>query len=82
MSAQAPPAPTPDVRYDVRAAAATADAVDFDVHGLVGIRLLDAERRDIASVGRQLGIAPTPLEREPDILVRFVDRLTRIGATP
>jgi hypothetical protein len=75
MSAQAPPAPTAGDRYDERVTAASAAAVDFDVHGLVGVRLLDAEPRDTAAVGRQLGIAPTGLDRDPDVVIRFVDRL-------
>ena len=55
----------------------TTNAHDFDVHGLVGVRLLDAGPREVAAVRRQLGIAPAPLGREPDIAVRFVDRLAR-----
>jgi hypothetical protein len=50
--------------------------VDFDLHGIVGIRLLDATPRDAAVVSRQLGPIQTPLERDPDILIRFVDRLS------
>jgi hypothetical protein len=51
------------------------DAVDFDLHGLAGIRLLDATARDTAVVTRQLGPIQAPLLREPDITIRFVDRL-------
>lgn len=50
-------------------------AVDFDLHGLVGIRLLDATPRDVAAVTRQLGPIRAPLKREPDLIIRFVDRL-------
>lgn len=49
--------------------------VDFDLHGYVGIRLLDARENDVAKVRRQLGPLQSPLAREPDITVRFVDRL-------
>jgi hypothetical protein len=49
--------------------------VDFDLHGLVGIRLLDATDRDVAAVGRQLGPLPRRLDREPDIVIRFVDHI-------
>ncbi len=49
--------------------------VDFDLHGLAGIRLLDATDRDVAAVGRQLGPLPRRLDREPDIVIRFVDRI-------
>jgi hypothetical protein len=50
-------------------------AVDFDLHGLAGIRLVGASAADLAAVERQLGPLRTELEREPDIVVRFVDRL-------
>lgn len=49
--------------------------IDFDLHGLAGIRLLDASDDDRTAVGRQLGIAPSLLPREPDIVIRFVERL-------
>jgi hypothetical protein len=50
-------------------------ATDFDLHGLVGIRLLNASPSDVAAVKRQLGPIQMPLSREPDILIRFVDQL-------
>lgn len=50
-------------------------AVDFDLRGLVGIRLVDASPRDVAVVTRQLGPLQRPLSRDPDIVVRFVDEL-------
>lgn len=65
MSAADPPAPP-----------ATTRGADFDLHGLVGIRLLDASPADVAMVRRQLGPLQRPLDREPDITVRFVDRAT------
>ena len=49
---------------------------DFDLHGLVGIRLLDAGPADRAKVVRQLGLPPTVLDRQPDITIRFVDVAT------
>lgn len=48
---------------------------DFDLHGLVGVRLLDADHGDVASVRRQLGPIDAVLDREPDITIRFVDEL-------
>ena len=48
---------------------------DFDVHGFVGVRLIDADERDRARVVAQLGPIQSPLGREPDIIVRFTDRL-------
>lgn len=49
---------------------------DFDLHGLVGVRLLDATPGDVSMVRRQLGPLQSALDREPDITVRFVDRAT------
>jgi hypothetical protein len=49
--------------------------VDFDLHGFVGIRLLEPTARDIAVLTRQLGPSSAPLQGEPDITVRFVDRI-------
>jgi hypothetical protein len=49
--------------------------VDFDLHGHVGLRLLDARPSDVATVLRQLGPLRSPLDRAPDITVRFVDRI-------
>lgn len=55
-----------------------AGQVDFDLHGIVGLRLIDAAPGDVRAVERQVG----PLEpqsagpaRERDITIRFVDRL-------
>lgn len=48
---------------------------DFDLHGIVGVRLLDAGRSDVARVTRQLGPLQSPLRRPPDICVRFVDHI-------
>jgi hypothetical protein len=48
---------------------------DFDLHGLFGIRLLDAEPRDAAAVARQIGPIQAPLARAPDLTIQFVDEL-------
>jgi hypothetical protein len=50
-------------------------AYDFDLHGIAGIRLVDASPADQATVTAQLGPMHGPLRREPDIVIRFVDRL-------
>jgi hypothetical protein len=52
--------------------------IDYDIHGLVGIRLLDPSPGDAAAVAKQLGPLQGALSREPDIVVRFVKQL----ATP
>ena len=54
--------------------------VDYDLHGVVGLRLIDPSPADVAAVLGQLGPLPeTPLEREPDLRVRFVRRLETPG---
>jgi len=49
--------------------------VEFDLHGIAGIRLIDAAPGDVAAVTRQLGPIQARLEQEPDLRIRFVDRL-------
>jgi hypothetical protein len=51
--------------------------VDLDLHGCVGIRLLKATPRDVATVVRQLGPLVAPLDRDPDIIVTFADEVDR-----
>jgi hypothetical protein len=48
---------------------------DYDLHGIVGVRLLDASEADAAIVDRQLGPIRATLARQPDLVIRFVDRL-------
>jgi len=50
-------------------------AVDYDLHGLAGVRVIGATPRDVAVVDRQLGPLRGPLLSDPDIVVRFVERL-------
>jgi hypothetical protein len=49
--------------------------IDYDLHGVVGIRLLDATPADARAVARQLGPLRRNLERDPDLVIRFVDDL-------
>ncbi len=49
------------------------DSLDFDLHGIVGIRLLNATPGDVEAVKRQLGPIQIPLSRTPDIIICFVD---------
>jgi hypothetical protein len=49
--------------------------VEFDLHGLVGIRLIDPSPEDVSAVSKQLGVHQVPLLREPDITFRFVKHL-------
>ncbi len=53
--------------------------IDYDLHGIVGVRLVDASPADGAVVSRQLGPIESPLVREPELVVRFVDRLPTHG---
>jgi len=48
-------------------------AIDFDLHGLVGIRLLGPTPAEAAAVGQQLGLSPGVIAGEPDIVIRWVD---------
>ena len=48
---------------------------EFDLHGIVGIRLTNATPSDVAAVKRQLGPIQTPLSRTPDIVIYFVDKI-------
>ena len=50
------------------------DVVDYDIHGLIGVRLVAASQANVAAVNAQIG-SPSPRElRQPDIVVRYLDR--------
>ena len=53
--------------------------IDFNIHGRVGIRLIDASAQDAAAVARQLGPMQMPFSGDPDIVVRFVKALPTQG---
>jgi hypothetical protein len=48
---------------------------DFDLHGIVCVRVVDGTTDDIAKVRRQLGPIEATSDREADITIRFVDEL-------
>ncbi len=48
---------------------------DFDLHGIIGIRLIDAVQADVSAVTRQIGHMQTRLLRQPEITIRYVDKL-------
>jgi len=52
-----------------------ASAWDYDIHGIIGIRVLGGGDSEASTVQRQLGVEPRRLERPPDITIRFVERL-------
>jgi hypothetical protein len=54
--------------------------LDYDLHGIAAIRLVDPSAANVAAVTRLLGGALRgPLDRDPDITIRFVDRI-RLGS--
>ena len=53
---------------------------EFNIHGVLGVQLLDAEARDVAAVRRHLGPLEEKLFREPDLVVRFVKQLPRVAS--
>jgi hypothetical protein len=57
----------------------TSSFVDYDVHGLVGIRLIDPSPADVAAVSAQIGLAQGTLSREPAITIRFVRDIPTTG---
>jgi hypothetical protein len=63
----------------------TQPPLDYDLHGIIGIRALGASQGDAAALEHRLGPPSAPLERDPDVLVRFVrglrldDPLTYLG---
>ena len=48
--------------------------VDFDLHGLVGIRLVDPSPSDVTAVSDQIG-PPSAFSDAPDLTIRFVEDL-------
>jgi hypothetical protein len=55
-------------------ARSSASVVDYDIHGLVGIRLVEPSAGDVSAVSAQLGPEGS-LSGEPDLTIRFVDDL-------
>jgi hypothetical protein len=55
------------------------DPIDYDLRGIVGVRLLGATAAEERLVTRQLGPIRSRLDREPDLVIRFVERLPLRG---
>ena len=53
--------------------------IGYDVHGLAALRVLGASPADAAVIDRQLGGLRASLDRDPDVVVRFVDRIEGSG---
>src|SRR5437867_13233261 len=49
--------------------------IDFDIHGIVRIRLIDPSPRDLSAACKLLGCPSRLPLTEPDITVRFVENL-------
>lgn len=60
---------------------ATKPLVDFDLHGVVGVRLTTPTASDVDSLAGQLGPCQVALTREPDITIRFERDLSPPEAT-
>jgi hypothetical protein len=52
------------------------NTVDYDLHGIVGIRLLNPGSGNVKAADSQLGTFRSLLTREPDIIIEFVDSLS------
>lgn len=55
--------------------------IDYDVHGIVGIRLVDCPPKEAAIISGKFGLLQRSLERIPDIVVRFVEHIETPGLT-
>jgi len=51
------------------------NTVDFDIHGLVGVRLVAPSPTNVTAVSAQIGPPSSSVLRRPDIVVRYVDQL-------
>lgn len=50
--------------------------VEYLMHGLIGIRLIDATEHDISRFEKQLGLTQTPLHGIPEISIRFIEKFS------
>ena len=50
--------------------------LDFDLHGVVRVRLINPQPEVAAKLARQLGPPQASLDQEPDIIVRFQEKLS------
>lgn len=55
--------------------------VEYDIHGIVGIRLENPTENDVRAVEKQICFPQTRLDREPDITIRFTPVLEIAGLT-
>ncbi|MCZ6593965.1 MAG: hypothetical protein O6943_03510 [Bacteroidetes bacterium] len=50
--------------------------IDYDIHGIVGVRVINPTVSDAAAVANQLGQFQKSFKREPDIIIRFKEKLS------
>jgi hypothetical protein len=55
--------------------------IDYDIHGVVAVRLVDCPPVEAAAIARKYGSLQRPLSCTPDIIVRFVKQLAAPGLT-
>ena len=55
------------------------EQVDFSLHGVVGVRLIDPSPEDEAAIARQLGPLQGELNGRPDLVIRFVKHVPTKG---
>lgn len=60
---------------DAVASEVRGEIVDFNIHDLVGIRLIDPSPKDVRAVERHLGLSPARIPGAPAMTIRFVDRI-------
>jgi len=52
------------------------DTVDYNVHDVVGVRLVDPRPVDVAAVTKQMGSFRRNLAKDPDVTIHFVEKLS------
>ena len=50
--------------------------IEYDIHGIVGLRLINPSNGDAAAVANQLGPLQGSLDREPDIVLEFKEKIS------
>ncbi|UCH65122.1 MAG: hypothetical protein JSW63_11020 [Ignavibacterium sp.] len=56
-------------------------SIDFDIHGIVGLRLINPSEGDVKIVRNKFDIIPENLTYEPDIVISYVNELELTNLT-
>jgi hypothetical protein len=51
------------------------ETIEYDIHGIVGLRLVNPSEGDAAAVAKQLGPLRGSLDRAPDIVIQFKKKI-------